>query len=160
VSEESKRDNFRVLENIIFLKKSRIFSPISTSDLRAIAEIADETEFAAGEVVVRENEIGDSLFVIKKGIVRVTKKSTGTNELELARLSVGECFGDMAIFDAELRSATVSVQEPCSLLRIGSEPMLEVLSSYPTIAVELIRVFVRRLRNANETIQQLSVTRH
>jgi len=148
-------ESLHVLENVIFLKKSPLFSSMKTGDLRAVAIIAEEIEFEKGNEIVRENDVGDSMYILKKGTVSITK-SAGGKCLELARLGKGDCFGDMAIFDAEVRSASVIASEPCTLLRIDSDNLKDVLIDYPTIGIELLKIFVQRLRKANAAIQELS----
>ncbi|MBD3391824.1 MAG: cyclic nucleotide-binding domain-containing protein [Chitinivibrionales bacterium] len=150
-------DSLHVLENVIFLKKSPLFSSMKTGDLRAVAEIAEEMTFSGGDEIVRENDVGDSMYIIKEGSVAISKEA-GDRRLELARLKKGDCFGDMAIFDAEVRSASVIARDTCTLLRIDSDALKDVLIDYPSIAIELLKIFVKRLRAANETIQGLSAS--
>ena len=128
---------------------------MKTSDIRAVAEIAEEINFKQNDEIVRENDVGDSMYLIKIGTVKITKNAGGS-VLQLARLSAGECFGDMAIFDAEVRSASVIAEGECTLLRIDSDALKDVLIDYPTIGIELLKIFVQRLRNANTKIQTLS----
>jgi CRP/FNR family transcriptional regulator, cyclic AMP receptor protein len=148
-------NTFHILENVIFLKKSALFGSMKTGELRAVAEIADELQFHANDLIVRENDVGDSLYIIKEGVVKITKQ-VGDRRLELAELGKGACFGDMAIFDAEVRSASVFAKESCTLLCIESDALKDVLIDYPSIALEFIKIFVQRLRNANKKIENLS----
>ena len=151
----SPDNTLRVLENVIFLKKIALFSSMRTSDIRAVAEIAEEIEFRAGDEIVRENDVGDSMYIIKHGCVRIVKNA-GDKKLELAQLSEGDCVGDMAIFDAEVRSASVVAIAQCTMLRIDSDALKDVLIDYPAIAIELLKIFVQRLRAANKKMQSLS----
>jgi len=144
-----------MLERVIFLKKSPLFSTMRTSDLRAIAEIAEELTFEKGGEIVRENDVGDSMYIIREGSVKITKLA-GERQVELAQLGAGDFFGDMAMFDAEVRSASAVAGEACTLLRIDSGSLKDVLLDYPAIAVEFLKIFVKRLRKANAAIQALS----
>ena len=80
---------------------------METSELHAIAAIASEVTFEAGKEIVRENDVGDSMYIIKEGSVTIVKAIDEKQNVKLAELSKGECFGEMALFDAELRSASV-----------------------------------------------------
>jgi CRP-like cAMP-binding protein len=155
--EARRTDSFRILESVIFLKKSFLFSTMKTGELRAIAAVAEEVRFDGGEEIVRENDVGDSMYLIREGVVRVVKNAGVEHAVDLARLSTGDCFGEMAIFDAETRSASVYAEGPCAILRIGSDDLVDVILDHPTIALELLKIFVRRLRKANDAIQELSV---
>ncbi len=146
----------RILDRVIFLKQGSLFAGMKSGDLRALAAIAEELHFEPGQYAVRENELGDSLYVIREGRMAVTKAVGGTDEVILTTLSGGDCFGDMSIFDAEVRSAGVKADEHCRLLRIGRDDMLDILNEHPGIGIELIRIFVKRLRNANGKIEELS----
>jgi CRP-like cAMP-binding protein len=148
-------ESFRILENVIFLKKAPLFSPVDTVDLKAIALIAIEQRFERGSEIVREGDVGDSLYIIKQGGVVITQKGEG-GSIELAVLGTGDCFGDMAVLDAEVRSASVIAREPCLLLRVGRDDLLDVMRECPSIAIGLLKTFVKRIRAANSAIGSLS----
>jgi CRP-like cAMP-binding protein len=149
---------FRLLEDVIFLKKTVLFSSMQTSELRAIAAIANELYFENGKEIVRENDVGDSLYIIKDGSVKIVKSIHDKQSIKLAELTKGDCFGEMALFDAELRSASVYAKEPCTLICINRDDLNDLLLDYPTIGVEFLKIFVKRLRKANDKIEKLSVS--
>jgi CRP/FNR family transcriptional regulator, cyclic AMP receptor protein len=157
---ESTLQSYRLLENVIFLKKAQVFSAVETADLRAVATIVEELAFKSGEVVVKEGDVGDSMYVIKEGRVTITKSGGGDSAIVLAELTVGDCFGDMAVVDAEVRSASAIAREACVLLRITRDDLNDVILECPPIALGLLKVFVKRLRSANATIQTLSAKGH
>ncbi len=145
-----------IIDRVIFLKQESLFSSMRSGDLRALAAVAEELVFEPGQWVVRENELGDSLYLIREGRMVVVKAVAGGEEVTLTSMSSGDCFGDMSIFDTEVRSASVKADQRSRLLRIGRDDMFDVLSEHPRISVELIRIFVKRLRGANRQIEQLS----
>jgi CRP/FNR family transcriptional regulator len=150
------KTSFAQLENILVLKKSALFTSVSTSDLRAVADVAEELRFRADEIIVTEGDIGDALYLIKSGLVKVTKEIGPGRSVDLATMEAGECFGEMAAIDEEVRSATVAADGECIVLRISKDDLLDVLREYPHISVELLRIFVKRLRHANRQIENLS----
>ncbi len=154
--EVTEEKTFHIIENVIFLKKTALFSSMRTSELRAIAAISDELNFKIDKEIVKENDVGDSLYIIKYGIVEVIKGEHEKQPIKLAQLSKGDCFGEMALFDTELRSASVYAKEPCTLLCIKSDAFNDLLLDYPTIAIEFLKIFIKRLRKANEDIENLS----
>ena len=148
--------SYALLENILVLKKSTLFSSVSTSELRAVAGVAEELHFKPGDLIVEEKEIGDALYLIKNGVVRISKRVGPTRTVDLAIMEAGECFGEMAAIDEEVRSATVAVVRECIVLRISKDDLLDVLRECPHICIELLRIFVKRLRHANNKIEVLS----
>jgi CRP-like cAMP-binding protein len=151
--------SYTLLEKILILKKSALFASVTTNELRAVAWVAEEVQFKPGDRIVRENEIGDALFLIKSGSVRVVKSNGAGQSVDLAIMKAGECFGEMAAIDEEVRSATVYALQTCVVLRINKDDLHDVLSEYPQIAIELLRIFVERLRHANERIEAFSMKR-
>lgn len=152
---DKKTDPVLVMENVLFLKKNPVFSGVRTAELRAIAAISREACFKKDERIVKENESGESLFIVKTGSIRVTK-STGSEEVELAVLPKEACFGEMVMFEDAPRSASCYANEDCDLLVIQREDLLEVIMAHPALAIELFRIFGKRLREANEKIRRLS----
>jgi CRP-like cAMP-binding protein len=153
-------ESFDLLENVIFLKKTTLFSAVQTSELRAIASIVETISVDAGDELVKESDAGDCLYVIKEGKVRITKKTTDNKVIDLADLSAGECFGEMALFDDEARSASVYAVSRCSVIRIKRDDLIDVIMEYPMIAIELLKIFVKRLRKSNTRIETLSGGKH
>ena len=148
--------SYALLDKILVLKKSALFATISTSELRAVAAVAEELCFKQGELIVKEDEIGDALYLIRDGSVRISKSIGGGRTVDLASMEAGECFGEMAAIDEEVRSASVYARQECMVLRISKDDLLDVLQSSPQIGIELLRIFVKRLRLANRRIETLS----
>ena len=111
-------------------------------------------EFRAGEVLFREGETGEVMFVIQSGLVRLTKR-VGVEERALATLGRGEFLGEMAILNEKPRTATAMVIEDAKCLVIGARTLETMVSSNTEIALRLIKKLSRRLDAADELIQIL-----
>jgi hypothetical protein len=135
------------IEKTILLKSVSLFADVPAEKLVKIAQIAEEFVMPKGAAVMREGEFGDSLFIVIGGTVRVHK--AGEN---LALLKKGDCVGEMALLDHAPRSADVTVEEDAALLRIGREDFNEVTAANPEIMQGIVRLLVRRLREANEKL--------
>lgn len=109
---------------------------------------------AAGEVLFREGEPGDQMFVLQSGQVRITKAGRD-GEKTLAVLGPGEFFGEMAILNAKPRNATAEVVAPARLLVIDARTFEQMVVSNAEIAVRLIKKLSRRLDAANALIDVL-----
>jgi CRP-like cAMP-binding protein len=129
------------VEKVLFLKTIDLFHHIPAEDLVRVAQITEEVRFDAGEVVMTEGELGDSLYLIVAGRVRVEKGGKRVTEL-----GERECVGEMAILDSEPRSATVSAEEPVVALKIEREDFSDLLREKGEIAQGIIKVLTRRLR--------------
>lgn len=133
------------MERILFLRSVPLFADIDGKDLQWLNEIAKERHYKAGQVVFRENDVGDALYIIIRGKVRVNK---GKQNITLEILEDRDCFGEMAILDQEPRSATVEIQEDATLLAIKREDFQRLLLARPRLAFSLFRTISRRLREA------------
>jgi len=111
-------------------------------------------EFRAGEVLFREGEHGEEMFVIQSGVVRITKH-VGGEERPLATLGRGEFIGEMAILNEKPRTATATVVEDARLLVIGGRTLELMISNNAEIALRLIKKLARRLDSADELVQIL-----
>ncbi|UCD57583.1 MAG: cyclic nucleotide-binding domain-containing protein, partial [Candidatus Hydrogenedentota bacterium] len=81
------------------LKRIPILSHMSDSDLKKLAEVAKEREFAAGTRIFAEGSEQDSLFIMLSGKVRITKATQSGEQKSIATLGAGSFFGEMALFD-------------------------------------------------------------
>jgi CRP/FNR family cyclic AMP-dependent transcriptional regulator len=111
-------------------------------------------EFPAGEVLFREGESGDVMFVIQGGLVRITK-TVGREERPLATLGRGEFIGEMAILNSKPRTATATVVEDAKCLIIGAKTLETMISTNSEISLRLVKKLARRLDAADELIQIL-----
>jgi len=131
------------VEKVLFLKSIDLFSQIPGEDLAQVALISTEETREQGEEIFAEGEAGDALYMVLEGKVRVHKL-----DRVIAELAERECFGEMAILDAAPRSATVTAVSDTNLLKISREDFEEIMSEKPEIALGIIRVLSRRLRDA------------
>jgi CRP/FNR family transcriptional regulator, cyclic AMP receptor protein len=131
------------VEKVLFLKSVDLFSQIPGEDLAQIALITAEEGREAAEDVFVEGEVGDALYVVLDGKVRVHHKGK-----TIADLGERECFGEMAILDASNRSATVTAVTDVAMLKISREDFQEIMADKHAIALGIIKVLTGRLRQA------------
>ncbi|MFZ5468425.1 MAG: cyclic nucleotide-binding domain-containing protein [Myxococcota bacterium] len=131
------------VEKVLFLKSIDLFSQIPGEDLAQVALISTEESREQGDEIFAEGEAGDALYLVLEGKVRVHKQ-----DRVIAELGERECFGEMAILDAAPRSATVTAVNDTNLLKIDREDFQEIMSEKPEIAMGIIKVLTRRLRDA------------
>jgi|CXWL01.1.fsa_nt_gi CRP-like cAMP-binding protein len=131
------------VEKVLFLKSIDLFSQIPGEDLAQVALISTEENRDQGEEIFAEGESGDALYLVIEGKVRVHRQ-----DRIIAELGERECFGEVAILDAAPRSATVTSVTDTSLLKISREDFQEIMAEKPEIAMGIIKVLSRRLRDA------------
>jgi small-conductance mechanosensitive channel/CRP-like cAMP-binding protein len=116
-----------------------LFRDLPEAARARLASAAVRVHFDHGERLVREGEAGDTLFIVDRGRVTVSKSGSavGTTSLSLAMLGEGDFFGEMSLLTGEPRSATVASDGGCEVLALERAAMAEVLESDPTIAEAL-----------------------
>jgi CRP/FNR family transcriptional regulator, cyclic AMP receptor protein len=142
----SRRYAVRVAE---LLSHTSLFAALSHDDLEHLAETARIRTYHRGEVIVREGETATGCFIIASGRVEVLKGVDDPQPIVLGTLDSGEFFGEMAVIDDHPRSATVRAIEATECVAIRRVDFLEVLQRRPQIAVQMLPVLVRRLRQAD-----------
>lgn len=110
--------------------------------------------YADGAIVVREGEMGDRMFVIQSGRVRVTREVNGL-EISLAELEKGDFFGEMALIEREVRSATVRAVGQTSLLSIDKKSFLRRVHDDPSLAYRILERMSKRIRELSDELVRL-----
>ncbi|MGE0059185.1 MAG: Crp/Fnr family transcriptional regulator [Dehalococcoidia bacterium] len=126
-----------------------LFSELEKDDLERLAKVTVSRDFEAGDVIVREGELGVAFYTIAKGKVEVVRGLGTGNEQVLATMGEGDFFGEMALFDNEVRSASVRAAEPTECLVLTKWDFNAELTTSPTITHAMFRILARRIREAN-----------
>lgn len=106
-----------------------------------------------GEVIVREGDIGDRMYVIQSGRARVTRNAEG-KDIHLAELKEGDFFGEMAIIEREVRSATVRAFGEVSLLSIDKKNFIRRVHEDPSLAYRILQRMSQKIRQLTDQIAQ------
>ncbi|UCF96123.1 MAG: cyclic nucleotide-binding domain-containing protein [Spirochaetaceae bacterium] len=134
------RPNFDELRSIQF------FSEMSNRDLRMVARFANTKKHSKGEIIIREDTVADTFYIIQKGKVAITKKFEDGEEMVLAVQHDGEFFGEMALLDQGPRSASAVALESTVLLEISRNDFAVLLKKAPLLAYSMMRELSARLR--------------
>lgn len=111
-------------------------------------------DYADGEVVVRQGETGDCMYTIQEGRLEVLTSRDGQPEKRIAVMEKGAIFGEMAIFENEVRSATVRALGPARVLTIDKKTFLRRVQEDPSLAFNLVRMMSQRIRRLTEQLAQ------
>jgi CRP-like cAMP-binding protein len=112
------------------------------------------SRYQAGEVIVRENDFGETAYVVGEGQVEVSKQLDG-GKVHLAYLGPGETFGEMSMIDEKPRSATVTAVTETVVSEIRRDDFFNSFQTDPKVALALLKVLFERLREADARILQL-----
>ena len=124
------------------LERAPVFSSLPPEILAAITAEGEERSFQPGDVVVRDEDPGDELFVILEGEARVERRGN-----PLATFGAGEFFGEISVFDGRPRSADVVAATPLRTLAISRELVRAALEREPKAAWAMLEVLAGRLRD-------------
>ncbi|HBL11027.1 MAG TPA: transcriptional regulator [Cyanobacteria bacterium UBA11162] len=140
------------VERLLFVRAVPIFQELRDDFLVRVASVMDELSFPTDYTIVNQGEEGRSLYIVVSGLVRVH-----IGDRDLARLSQGTCFGEMSLFDAEPRSASVTTTEKCECLVLTQLQLYDAIDETPGIAINIIRLLSRRIRELNNKLNAYEV---
>jgi CRP/FNR family cyclic AMP-dependent transcriptional regulator len=112
------------------------------------------TVYRDGDVIVRQGELGDCMYVVQAGEVEVVHATKG-GEHRLAVLGTGDFFGEMAVFEKEVRSATVRAHGEARALKVDKRTLLRRIKEDPLLAVNLLQTMSHRIRDLNAQLAAL-----
>jgi CRP-like cAMP-binding protein len=138
------------VQRLLLIQKVPIFRELRDDFLVRLAATMEELSFPAKHTIVKQGDEGRSLYILASGQVRVH-----IGNRELVRLKKEDCFGEMAVLDAEPRSASVTTLEPCECLMLTQQQLYEAIEETPGVAVNIIRLLSRRIRELNQQINAL-----
>jgi CRP/FNR family transcriptional regulator, cyclic AMP receptor protein len=147
-------------ETLAFLREVRLFKDIAEPELIALAETLRERLLRRGQVLVREGEAGEEMFVVLRGSMVISKAVTGRVEQVLARMGPGDFFGEMSLFDRSPRSATVQADSDATLLVLDRGALRRLTELSPRAAAAffyaLVQVFIERLRASGDLVAEVT----
>ncbi|HYK98947.1 MAG TPA: cyclic nucleotide-binding domain-containing protein [Candidatus Acidoferrales bacterium] len=132
-----------LMDRVLFLRKVPLFAALDPADLQQVGRIATERAFADGEVIARQGDMGDALYVVVAGAVRVEQDGRA-----IASRGRGEAVGEMSIVSATPRIATLVAAGDTKTLRIGRAEFESILRDRPETALGVIKTLAARLTEA------------
>lgn len=134
---------------MVTLGKSKLFREMSDFELEAIQAITETRSFSAGEIIFKEGDPGDGLYVVAEGMVLISTIVDSAQPRVLSRMGPGEFFGEMAVLENEPRCASATAEMESRLYFIPRNGLLAMLELSPRLAFCLVRLFSQRLRDFN-----------
>jgi CRP/FNR family transcriptional regulator len=138
------------------LRSVPLFSDLEQPELERFSRVAVPRAFPAATRVFHEGDHSDACYIVRSGSFRVTREHPDGRAITLATLGPGDIFGELAMLDGEVRSASVEALADGELLALPAGEVRALLARHPEITVKLVAALVRRLRTANERISRQS----
>lgn len=139
----------------IYLKQVPLFAGLTDEDVRELMEVARKRTFRSGEVIFHRDDPGQVLYVIKEGKVKISLVSPDGQEIVLAVLGKGECFGEFAILDGLSRSADAITLEKVECYTLQRSDFHNAILKNPKIAIQVLEVLTKRLRINDQMVEDL-----
>jgi len=146
--DEGPREEEATMESLLALRRVSLFAHLSLEQLEAIHQAMREAEYIVGEIVVREGDPGDELFVLLEGEVQAFRAYGTDRQTLLSTMKPVSYFGEIAVLDSAPRSATNVVSKDARLLALGGEHFRELILRFPELSFEVFRVLCGRIRDA------------
>ena len=122
-----------------------LFSELPKNAFIALLERMEMRNTVPDEVIIRQGDVDDSMFIVSSGRVKVTKTGDQGKEIVLAHLTDGAFFGEMALLSESPRTASVIAEEETLLFQVSRETLASVVDSYPSVKHALLRFYRQRL---------------
>ncbi|MGD1903282.1 MAG: Crp/Fnr family transcriptional regulator [Geitlerinemataceae cyanobacterium] len=142
------------VDRLLFVRGVPIFKELRDDFLVRLASVMDELSFPSDHTIFTEGQEGRSLYIVVSGTVRVH-----VAERDIAKLPQGACFGEMSLFDAEPRSASITTTETCECLVLTQQQLYDAIDETPGIAINIIRLLSRRTRELNQKVNAFEAAR-
>ena len=145
------------MNHIDFLRNVSLFESLDQQELEALSDLAFTRTFSKDNVIILAEEEGDTLFIIKKGQVKVSIVSEEGREVILSLLGESSVFGELSLLDGKPRSANVVATEETDLLMLRRADFVQLIYKTPQIATALLAELATRLRKTDRQIEGLAL---
>ena len=139
------------------LKNIPLFSGLSPVELKDILKLSEKRRYPRGNIVLYKGDVGQAIYLILKGKVKVVLFDEDGKEIILSTLKEGNYFGEMSAFDQMPRSATIVTVEESEFLMIRQKSIADQIKKNPQLSFKLLSEMSRRLREADEQISSLAL---
>jgi CRP-like cAMP-binding protein len=147
-------------ETVAFLREVRLFKDVGLPELTVLGQSLRERALRRGQVLIREGEIGEEMFIVVRGSLVISKLVKERVEQVLARAGPGDFFGEMSLFDRSPRSATVQADSDAAVLVLDRGTLRRLTEQSPRAAAAffhaLVQVFIERLRASGDLVAEVT----
>jgi CRP-like cAMP-binding protein len=145
-------------EEVEILKGIPLFSKVEPAKLKLIAFTGERMNYAAGQELFHQGDVGDAMYVILGGSADVLLE-TPNGQIRVAELRKDNFVGDMALLGDVPRTATIRAREPLTTLKISKDMFYRLVSEIPQLAIAMLRELAHRLEDTNQKLREATTTR-
>jgi len=129
-----------------------LFAALEDVELDRVLNASEDLELVRGDVLFKEGEPADTLFVVQSGRVAIGNRSVDGRESMVALMEAGDLFGEMSLFDGTGRSADARALEPSLVLSVPFAPLRTILDERPALLWEVVKMLSGRLRQMDAAL--------
>lgn len=145
-------------EEVEILKGIPLFSKIEPAKLKLIAFTGERMNYATGQELFHQGDVGDAMYVILAGSADVLLE-TPNGQIRVAELKKDNFVGDMAILGDVPRTATIRAREPLTTLKISKDMFYRLVGEFPQLAIAVMRELAHRLEDTNQKLRDATATK-
>jgi CRP-like cAMP-binding protein len=136
------------------LRKIPLFTGLPTARLKLIAYTAEVVEFAPGELIVRQGDPADAVYIVTEGEADVVLRDTEGHDITLTTMGRNSLFGETAVLSKGRRTATVRARDRVVTFKISADVFLDLVRQSPEISLQVMTVLAQRLERSSALLQQ------
>lgn len=145
----SKQTEFAVI-----LRMNPMFADLGAEEIQRIAALCHTQQLGGGEVLFQKGDVGDALYGIRRGQIKIETGGADGARLTLNFLGPGDMFGEVAVLDGQARTADAAAAEPTELFVLRRGDFLAHLEREPRVAIKLIGLLCQRIRWMSERMEE------
>lgn len=126
------------------LKETKLFEPLSDEDIENLVSYCEIKSFKIGELIVEQDDLSSTLYIINTGIVSVIRNDESGQEIKVSQLSKGDLFGEMSLLTGEPRSASVRAVTFCELIEVRKDGLESIMKIKPRLAEQIAEIMLNR----------------
>src|SRR5258706_13112185 len=132
-------------DGIYFLKRNSLFGPLGDDVVAELVEALKLVQMEKGGVLLRADEPGDHLYLIRNGRVRISSKDEVAQDKTVAYLGLGDAVGELALLTGELQGFSAVAYTPCEFFTLSKGDFDKILEKHPLVGIHLSRALSKRL---------------
>ncbi len=140
-----------ILDRVLFLKKSDLFSTVSAARLMRLADGIEEVKYREGDLISREGDRANHLYLMREGSAVVTSKRSN-EAVKYADLHSGDAYGEVGLFNQNIRNASVIATTQCTVFVISRSYLKKMVSQIPELAHSFLKVFGKKLQASHDEL--------
>lgn len=137
------------------LYETYLFRGVPEQDRQALVDLMQSQTFDPGDILFKQGDASDSLYVIVKGKIQIYIVDEHNNRLPLRDFTPGRTLGEVGLLDMRPRSATGEIIEPTEVLKLNRDDFLHFVHTRPMVGLSMMRDLVERLRYTTDFVQQI-----